>query len=338
MKVLILGGTGQISRAIVPLLQAKQHEVTLFNRGQRTVPPPGVRVIVGDRADREGFRTRMQAENFDVVIDMIAFTEEDARSTVDTFGGRVAQIIVCSSSSAYARPYRTVPIREDAEVLCDDPSFPYSYNKAQIERYLQALMREQGLPITLIRPSLTFGPGAMGFGVLRQNYGVIDRLRRGKPLVMFGDGLTPWSFTFAPDLAVAFAGAVGNPATYGQHYHATNETPTVWRDLYLEAGRVLGVEPRLFYLPAQVLHRAAPNLCAHLLFEKSYPGLFDNSKIRRDIPEFAPRIGLHEGLATLFTWFEAEAPTIDPEKDALEDRLHAHHSALMEQVADLYTK
>ncbi|MGC3964202.1 MAG: NAD-dependent epimerase/dehydratase family protein [Rhodocyclaceae bacterium] len=338
MKVLILGGTGVISRAIVPLLLERGHDVTLFNRGQRAPAPHGVRVMHGDRADRDGFRAAMQAEKFDVVIDMIAFTEDDARSTVETFRGRVEQIIVCSSSSAYQRPYRTIPVQEDAEMLCEDPVFPYSFNKARIERYLQALIRDESLPITLIRPSLTFGPGAAGFGVLRQNYGVIDRIRRGKPLVMFGDGKNPWSFTFAPDLAIAFAGAVGNRRTYGQHYHATNEARTAWQDLYLEAGRVLGVEPKLFFLPADLLYRAAPKLCAHLHFEKSYPGLFDNSKIRRDIPEFTPRIGLHEGLTTLFAWFEAESRSIDPEKEALEDRLHDIHRTLGEQLTDLYTK
>jgi nucleoside-diphosphate-sugar epimerase len=339
MKVLVMGGTGVISRAIVGQLLAKQHEVTLYNRGSKSSLFAGqVRQIVGDRADRETFKTRLQQKSFDAVIDMICFSEPDAHSTVETFRDRVQQIIICSSIAAYKRPYQTVPVREDAESLWEDPMFPYAFNKAAVDRYLQAMIRDHGLPITIIRPSLTFGSGCANFGVLRQNYGVIERIRAGKPMVMCGDGNNPWSFTFVPDLAKAFVGAVGNPRTFGQHYHATSEERTMWKDLYLEIGKIFNKEVHLFHLPSQVLCHAAPNLCAHLYYEKTYAGLFDNSKVRRDISEFQPTISLNQGLRSLISWFEAESKAIDPEKDALEDKLFEVHRSLMQQVAGMYTK
>ena len=169
MKVLILGGTGVISRAIVDRLLVKGHEVVLFNRGSKKLAFDGpTGEIIGNRADRAAFKAAMQAQKFDVVIDMICLTEEDAVSTVETFRDRVEQIIVCSSSSAYRRPYVTTPIQEDAELLCEDPVFPYSYNKAQVERYLQKQILDAGLPITILRPSYTVGAGHTGLGVLRQ--------------------------------------------------------------------------------------------------------------------------------------------------------------------------
>ncbi|HSD40098.1 MAG TPA: NAD-dependent epimerase/dehydratase family protein [Rhodocyclaceae bacterium] len=338
MKVLVLGGTGVISRAVTAQLLVDGHDVTLFNRGKRTTPiSSDVRQIIGDRNDRTVFREQMQKELFDVVIDMICFTPEDARSSIETFMGRVQQLIVCSSSLAYQRPYRAMPIREDMERLCEDPSstFPRAYDKAEMERYLQQLMRE-GMPITIIRPSFTLGPGSGGFGVLRQNYGVIDRIRKGKPLVMFGDGNNPWSFTFTPDLALAFAGAVGNPATYGQHYHATSEECTVWKDAYLTLGKILGKDVEMFHMSSQILLHAAPQMNLHLFYEKSHAGLFDNSKIRRDIPGFRPRINLEQGLRDLLAWYEADANVIDPVKDALEDRLYAAHCDLLKQISNLY--
>jgi nucleoside-diphosphate-sugar epimerase len=339
MKVLVIGGTGVISRSIVEQLVAKQHQVTVYNRGSRSLPSAdSVRRIVGDRSDRETFRETLQREAFDVAIDMIAFTEANARSTVETFRGRVQQLIICSTIAAYKRPYKTTPVQEDAESLADDPIFPYACNKASIERYLQALIRDESLPITIIRPSLTFGPGAANFGVLRQNYGVVERIRNAKPLLMCGDGNQPWSFTFAPDLAKAFVGAVGNPRTLGQHYHACSEERSLWKDLYLEIGRILGKEVRLFHLPSEVLYHAAPNLCAHLYFEKSFSGLFDTAKIRRDIPDFQPTISLHQGLRSLIAWFEAESNVVDAEKEALEDKLFEVHRGLMQQVAGLYAK
>ena len=142
MNVLVLGGTGVISRAIVNLLLKKEHKVTVFNRGSRTLSFEGpVRQITGDRGDRSDFESRMRQESFDAVIDMICFNEADARSTVAAFKDNSAQIVVCSSVAAYKRPYNSVPTVESAESLYDDPTFGYALDKAQVERYLQEEIR-----------------------------------------------------------------------------------------------------------------------------------------------------------------------------------------------------
>lgn len=322
MNVLVLGGTGVISRAIVNLLLAKKHSVTVFNRGQHRLSFNGeVRQITGDRSDRTDFESRMRQESFDAVIDMICFTEADARSTVAAFRDCAGQIVICSSVAAYKRPYQTVPTVESAESLYDDPSFVYAWDKAQVERYLQGVVRSEELPVTIIRPSLTYGPGAANVGVLRQNYGIIDRIRKGKPLVMFGDGSTPWSFTFAPDLAKAFVGVLGNPLTHGQAYHACSEERCRWEDLYLAFGSVLGIEPDIVHIPSQLLVEANPDLFTHLYLEKTYSGLFDNAKIRSVVPDFICDISLHDGIRMMIDWFEREADQVDPEKDVLEDKL-----------------
>ena len=327
MKVLILGGTGVISRAITAELLKQNHELTLYNRGANDSLPflPDVERLIGDRLDRTGFEAEMRKRSFDAVIDMICFNEEDARSTVRAFRDRVEQVVVTSSVAAYKRPYRSIPTVEASEELWDDPSFGYAWHKAEMERYLRPVIERKELNITLIRPSLTYGPGAANIGVLRQNYGLVHRIRQGKPLVMFGDGSTPWTWTFAPDLAKAYAGVLGNARTHGQAYHTCSEELHRWEDLYLEIGRIVGKEPKIVHIPSEILFGAAPNLCQHLLMEKTYPGLFDNSKARRDIPGFRCEITLRRGLESLLQWFETEANTIDPEKEALEDKLVAAH-------------
>lgn len=322
MNVLVLGGTGVISRAIVTLLLQKNHTVTVFNRGRQTRSDSGdVRQITGDRLNREDFESRMRRESFDAVIDMICFNEADARSTVAAFRDNSGQIIICSSVAAYKRPYHSVPTVESAESLFDDPTFVYAWEKAEVERYLNEEIRTNQLPVTIIRPSLTYGPGAANVGVLRQNYGIIDRIRKGKPLVMFGDGSTPWSFTFAPDLAKAFVGVVGNTQTYGQAYHACSEERCRWEDLYLEFGKVLGLEPQIVHISSELLVAANPDLFSHIYLEKTFSGLFDNSKIRSVIPDFACDISLHDGIKMMVDWFEQEANQVDPQKDIMEDRL-----------------
>ena len=337
MNVLILGGTGVISRAIVNQLLADNHDVALFNRGNKKLPFAGdVEQIHGDRLDREAFETAMRKRSFDAVIDMISFNADDAKSTVAAFRDNTHQVVICSSIAAYKRPYKTVPTIESSEELFDNPVFPYAFEKAEMERYLRTVIETENLPITIIRPSLTFGPGAANIGVLRQNYGIVERIRKDKPLVMFGDGSTSFSFTFVSDLAKGFAAVLGKKETYGHAYHFTSEERTIWEDLYLELGRIVGKPPRIVHIPAELLYKAAPNLCGHLYFEKTYAGLFDNSKIRSVDPRLQADLSLNEGMQIIVDWWEKEANTIDPEKEALEDKLVDLHGKWSEQVKNLY--
>lgn len=333
MNVLVLGGTGVISRAIVNLLLEKNHSVTVFNRGNRPISFKGsVRQITGNRSDRAAFESRMQKESFDAVIDMICFNEADARSTVAAFRDNTDHMVICSSVAAYKRPYQSIPTVESAESLYDDPSFAYAFDKAQVERYLNEEIQTRQLPVTIIRPSLTYGPGAANIGVLRQNFGIVDRIRKKKPLIMFGDGSTPWSFTFAPDLAKAFVGVLGNSQTYGQAYHACSEERCRWEDLYLEFGKIVGVKPDIVHISSELLRAADPDLFSHLFLEKTFPGLFDNSKIRSVVPDFRCDISLHDGIKMIVDWFTEEANEIDPVKDAMEDRLVELYAGWKDQM------
>jgi nucleoside-diphosphate-sugar epimerase len=339
MKILILGGTGVISRAITDKLIKDGREVVLFNRGTKKIElPKGVRVLHGDRAKPGELEAVLGAEKFDSVIDMICFNKKDAEETVRIFRDRAAQIVITSSIAAYKRPYKSLPVREDAEELFDDPVFPYAFHKGELERYLWNVIGRDKIPITLIRPSLTYGAGAANIGILRQNYGIIDRIKKGKPLVMFGDGRNPWQFTFVEDLAKAYAGVAGNPKTYGQAYHATSEETVLWDDLYLEFGRLVGKTPEILHIPSEILYKAAPNLCNHLYFEKTYPGIFDNSKIRSVVPDFKATTSFRDGLASILAWWERDANTVDPEKDKLEDDLVRQYRDFAGRLSGLYTK
>jgi nucleoside-diphosphate-sugar epimerase len=336
LKVLVLGGTGVISRQIVEQLLQAGHEAAVFNRGTKKLPfTEQVESIVGDKSNPVQFQEVLKGRQFDAVIDMISFNEADARSTVETLKHNTGQLIMCSSVAAYKRPLKSNPIREDAEELFDNPDFGYAFQKAEMERYLRGVIRDGEVPVTIIRPSLTYGPGAANVGVLRQNYNIVHRIRGGKPLVMFGDGTTPWSFTFTPDLAKAFVGSVGNKQTYGQTYHATNEEVRIWQDLYLEFGKIIGIEPKIVHIPSDLLMRANPGLFAHLYYEKSYSGLMDNSKIKRDIPGFEATITLNEGLRMMLDWYEREANTVDTDKDQMEDRLVDLHEQWGKQIEAL---
>jgi nucleoside-diphosphate-sugar epimerase len=336
MRILVLGGTGVISRGIVNALLNENHEVSVFNRGKRNVSFNGeVHEIVGDRQNREAFESSMKKERFDVVIDMICLHPDDAASTLRAFGENTEQIIVTSSVAAYKRPHKSLPVVEEKEELTDDVRWSYGFYKAEMERLLQKAIAEKRMNVTIIRPSLTFGPGGANLGVFRQNYGVADRIRKGKPLVVFGDGTAPFSFTFVPDLARGYAAVAGNKKTYGETYHICNEDRHIWEDLYLEFGRILGREPDIVHIPSEILFHGAPHLFDHIFFEKKYAGIFDNSKIRTAVPGYRASISLNEGVRMMLEWYEAEANQVDPEKDALEDRISALHAEWIRQVANL---
>jgi nucleoside-diphosphate-sugar epimerase len=136
---------------------------------------------------------------------------------------------------------------------------------------------------------------------------------------------------------MAYAGLAGNPRAFGEDYHATSEEAHIWKDLYLEIGRLISVEPHLIYIPAGILKRAAPNLCSHLYYEKTYAGLYDNSKIRSVVPDFKPAIGLSKGLAGILEWWEREARLVDPAKDKLEDQLVVLHDEFGARCEGLFT-
>jgi nucleoside-diphosphate-sugar epimerase len=334
MRVLVLGGTGLIGRAVVDRLLVENHDVVLFDmRDASPLFGGGLELILGDRSNREAFKAGMQKESFDAVIDLICFNEKDARSTVDTFRGSTGQMIICSSAAVYRRPFKTVPTIEEAEDLFDNPEFGYAFHKAKMERYLHRTIQEENLPITIIRPSLTFGPGSANFGVLRQNYGVVDRIRKDKPLIMFGDGRILYSMTFSPDVAKAFSGVLGNEKTYGQAYHVSSEERHLFEDLYWELGKILGKEPQIVHVPSELLYKADPDLFGHVFFEKSYGGLYDNTKLRTVVAQFRAGISLNEGLQGLLEWFEKELRTVDPEKDALEERLVSIHNHWAERMS-----
>ncbi|MFI3168426.1 MAG: NAD-dependent epimerase/dehydratase family protein [Faecalibacterium sp.] len=336
MKILILGGTGVISRQIVAQAVAMQHEVTVFNRGIKAAAiPQGVNVVQGDRKDTADFEAKMNALSVDVVIDMISFNVADAKQLLALFGEKCKQIIVTSSTSAYDRPYKSHPVSEEKEQLTMDDSFAYGFNKAEMDRYLQTQMGKCSAAITIVRPCLTFGEGSATVGTFRQNRNIARRIAQGKPVVMVGEGVIPWSFTFAPDLAKAYVLACGNENTYNDYFHITNTEVVVWEDLYRAIGNVVGKEPNFVYIPSALLRKIYPSVCTHLNYEKVHYAVLSNEKIQKAIPEYKPQITLQQGMKDLMAWWEATDFPYDDEKDKIEDDICAAYTAFEQSLLDL---
>ena len=324
MRICVIGGTGNISRAVVRAGVAAGHEMTVINRGTRKVDFGGpVTEIIADRKDAAAFAAAVKDVQADAVIDMIAYDAADAAFTLKTFAGKTGQFLFTSSSAAYDRPYRAYPITEANAPLMTENVFPYGFNKAEMERYLCAQMDAIPEKITIIRPSLTFGEGGFNVGVMRQNAGILRRMQLGKPLLMCGDGSGLITLTFTPDIARAYIGLCGNPAAYGEAFHITSDTCVGYEQIYEAVGRARGLTPHFVYAPTKKLYDIDPALFGHLWIEKRWGHVFSNEKIKADVPGWEAVIGLDEGMKRQVEFWESIGMPVDPERDAYEDELCA---------------
>ncbi len=305
MNILIIGGTGLISTGITRLLVERGDTVTLYNRGKRAADMPGTRQMVGDRKDYAAFEAQMaQAGTFDAVIDMIAFVPEEVESAIRAFKGRTGQYVFCSTVDVYTKPAARYPVTEDAERQ-PLPSFPYALNKAKCEFILEDAPARGDFAVTTIRPAWTYGEGGALLHPLGWNSYFLDRLRKGKPVIVPGDGTSFWAACHRDDVARAFVGALGNPAAFGQSYHATGEEWLTWDAYHRIVAEALGAPtPTLVHIPTDLLGAVAPKTAEWCVENFHFNNVFDNAAARADLG-FAYTIPFAEGARRVIAWQEA---------------------------------
>lgn len=302
MKLAIVGGTGNISSAIVALALERGHDVTVVNRGQRGTPHAGARSIVVDRDDRERFEALMQAERFDAAIDMICFTADDARSSVRAFRG-VETFVQTSSVAAYGVDLAWLPATEDHPLR---PVTEYGRNKAAADAVFLAAWYGEHFPAVILRPSTTYGPQQ---GLLRQvawDFSWIDRVRRGMPIVVCGDGNALHSFLHVRDAAKAFLGVLGNDRAPGSVYNVVPPTATTWARYHRTAMGVIGREVELVGVPFATLERAdlpGFDICREIF---AHHVVYSDARLRRDVPDFTIEIDLETGMREVLAAMDAD--------------------------------
>ncbi len=317
VRVVIVGGTGNISRGVVKSLIAYGHEITIFNRGQMSGPvPPSVRVIVGDRKDRSAFEGAMQAERFDAAIDMICFSAEDAESTARAFRG-VRHLIYTSTCAIYGGPLDEYPTNESSPRR---PVIPYSVNKVAADEVLYAAERRGDFPMTVIQPAQTWGYQPRLLRQLGRDTRWIDRIRRGKPVLICHDGQLVWPSLHADDAGPAYAGALGREECFGQTYIMTVPGYPTWRDYYDGIGTALGKNVEYVDAPVDYLIKAWPENTELLVSESRWNRIYDTSKIQRDIPEFNPQRATADAGPYL-KWLDEQGLIPDARDDETEDRI-----------------
>jgi len=302
MRVLFLGGTGNISTACVERALARGHHVGVLTRGRRPCPP-GVEAVVGDRDDPEALR-RAAGGRWDAVSDFLAYTPAQVENAVQAFAGRTGQYVFIGTAAAYDKRAARLPITEDVPLA--NPFWEYARLKIACEETVRRVHREGKLPATIVRPSYTYGPTWIPSGFGGQDYTVVDRIRRGRPVICHGDGTALWVMTHASDFAVGFVGLLGHGAALGEAFHITSDEVLTWDAIYDTIARAAGAEARLVHVPSALIAALAPDKGGSLLGDKAQSTFFENAKVRRLVPEFQPRVSFAEGMARTIAWFDAD--------------------------------
>jgi nucleoside-diphosphate-sugar epimerase len=337
MKVLFIGGTGIISTASTELAARKGFDLTLLSRGQhRAQLPPGVKTLVADVNDPT-LPQKFEREStvYDAVVDWIAFTPADIERDLRLFRGRTKQFVFISSASAYQKPQTHYLMTEST--LLANPYWDYSRNKIACEERLMQAYRNEGFPITIVRPSLTYGQSLIPLVLnsWQQSYTAVDRMIRGKKLVVPGDGSSLWVITHNTDFAKGLVGLLGHPQAIGQAFHVTSDEVLTWDQLFRTVGNAVGVEPQLVHIPSDFIAACIPEKQGTLIGDKSVSVVFDNSKIKRFVPDYHATTTFAEGIRQSLAWFDADPARkqVDHQVNVSQDKLiAAYEKGLNEAV------
>lgn len=318
-KILFIGGSGIISSACSQLAVDRGHKLYLLNRGRTVRPiPKKAKQLIGDVRQREAYLAALGNHDFDVVVQWIGFTPDHIEQDIEVLRGRVSQYIFISSASAYQTPPSSLPVTEST--LLDNPFWEYSRNKIACEERLIQAYREEKFPFTIVRPSHTYDQTKFP---THGGYTVLHRMRQGKPVVVHGDGSSLWTLTHHNDFAIGFVGLFTNPRAIGEVFHITSDEWLTWNQIYGHIAAAANVEAKLVHVPSDLIAAFDPSWGDSLLGDKAHSMIFNNSKIRRLVPDFNPSIPFSQGAREIVAYYNAdpERQVIDEEFDLLNDRI-----------------
>jgi nucleoside-diphosphate-sugar epimerase len=339
MKVFSIGGTGIISTACTALAAQRGMDVTLLTRGKKLTQqlPPGVRSLVADVND-PALAQKLEGQSFDAVVDWIAYAPADIERDLKLFRGRTRQFVFISSTSAYQKPPAHYLLTEATPLA--NPYWEYARNKIACEERLMQAYRDEGFPVTIVRPSLTYGETSIPLVLnsWQKPYTAVDRMLRGKKMLVPGDGTSLWVVTHNTDFAKGLVGLLGQQQAVGEAFHITSNEVLSWNQLFRIVGAAVGVEPKLMHIASDSIAACIPEKRGTLLGDKSVSVVFDNSKIKRFVPEYSATTTFADGVRQTLAWFNAEPARkqVDDQLNATMDKLVRAYEKGMSQAASSF--
>ncbi|HEY1762106.1 MAG TPA: NAD-dependent epimerase/dehydratase family protein [Acidimicrobiales bacterium] len=336
MDILFIGGTGIISTDCVTAALEAGHDVSILTRGRSALPNQvgDARTFTADASDESQVREALGNRRFDAVIQWTAYLPEQVELDLRLYADS-GQYVFISSASAYEKPPAHWLITESTPLR--NEFWQYSRDKIACEEVLRAAHQSTGFPMTIIRPSLTYGCSQipLAIGSWAKPYTVVDRMRRGAKVLVPGDGTSIWTITHSSDLARGLTPLLGHPDAIGQDFHITSDEALTWNQMYALVGKAAGVAPDVLHVPSDGMVAANPDLLGTLWGDKINSSVFDNSKLRSVVPDFKAVIPFEEGIRETVEWFDAD-PTrqqIDDDANRLWDRVTAVYADALHQLA-----
>lgn len=323
MRVLFIGGTGLISLACTELAVARDIDVFHLNRGKtEAVVPDGVTTLHGDIRQPAAVAELLKPYHFDAVVDWVAYQPEHIETDLELFTGKTDQYVFISTTATYQKPPNDYRLSESTPQC--NPYWDYAQLKIACEERLRAAYRQHGTPMTIVRPSHTYGDSKIPY-VVGSGYIAVDRMRRGKKTIVPGDGQSFWTMTHASDFAKGLVGLLGNVHAIGESFHITSDEALTWDQIAGIIGWAAGVEPRLVHISSDFINHLDRTLGANLLGDKAYNAIFDTGKIKRAVPGYLATTPFKEGVRRAIAWHDADPrrQTVNPELDATLDRIIA---------------
>ena len=320
ISVLIIGGSGNISSSVSQLAIRKGYSLTILNRGNNE-EIEGAEHLRADVHDTDEMKALLSGRTWDVVADFIAFNKDDAERDISLFANHTGQFIFISSASCYAKPLTSYPITES--VPLKNPYSPYAHNKIEAEKAFMQAFEENDFPVTIVRPSHKYStrfPFPLGKG---SEYTIVDRIKKGLPVVSPGDGTSLWTVTHSDDFAKGFTGLFGLEKAIGNAYHITSDEILPWDGIYNEVGRAVGMEPRIVHAPSEIIALEDPEGKANFMGDRKWSLIFDNSKIKNAVPGFCCTIPFSVGIRRTLSWFDEkeERKIITEETNGIMERI-----------------
>jgi len=322
VKALFIGGTGTISAAVSELAVKNGIDLYLLNRGNRSeFFPQGAKSIIGDIRDVEVVTKILYNYEFDVVVDWVAYTPDHIKTDIELFREKTNQYIFISSASAYQRPNYLVT--ESTPLV--NPYWQYSRDKIACEKLLMEEYANNNFPATIIRPSYTYGKTMLPFifNSREHRWTIVDRIKKGKKIIIPGDGTSLWTLTHNTDFAKGFVGLMGNIQALGHAFHITSDEVLTWDQIAKIIGDAVGLEPEIVHIPSEFICAFSPEHIGGLLGDKAVSVVFDNSKIKRFVPGYYATVPFKEGIRDTIKWYEAELYRceVDEKFNSLTDKI-----------------
>jgi nucleoside-diphosphate-sugar epimerase len=284
-----------------------------------------VPILQGDIRDKDATAQLLKDMTFDVVVDFVAFTPEHIETDLALFRDRTRQYIFISSASAYQTPPINWLTTESTPLR--NPYWAYSRAKIACEERLTVAYRDEGFPVTIVRPSHTYDATSVP---LDGKYTVLDRMRAGKKVVVHGDGTSLWTLTHHRDFAIGLVGLLGNPHALGEAIHITSDEVLTWNQIAEILASAMGVQANIVHIPSEVIAAYDAAWGAGLLGDKAHSMIFDNTKIKRLVPEYVASIPFHQGAAEIVAWYESHpaAQNVDEKLNQLIDTMIAAYESV----------